>query len=112
MAGSVVGARLSLQFAVCGSASASLRRYNPHAIGAGGSCPSRPGFYSCCNFLLPAGFFHQCRSSMTDPDEFEAFVRAHQDMVFATAVRLLGREAEAQDVAQTVFLKAFERFET
>jgi RNA polymerase sigma-70 factor (ECF subfamily) len=49
---------------------------------------------------------------MTDPDEFEAFVRAHQDMVFATAVRLLGREAEAEDVAQTVFLKAFERFET
>ena len=49
---------------------------------------------------------------MTNPDEFEAFVRAHQDMVFATAVRLLGREAEAQDVAQTVFLKAFERFET
>jgi RNA polymerase sigma-70 factor (ECF subfamily) len=49
---------------------------------------------------------------MTAPDEFEAFVRAHQDMVFATAVRLLGREAEAEDVAQTVFLKAFERFET
>jgi RNA polymerase sigma-70 factor, ECF subfamily len=49
---------------------------------------------------------------MTDPEEFEAFVRAHQDMVFATAVRLLGREAEAEDVAQTVFLKAFERFDT
>ena len=49
---------------------------------------------------------------MTDPEEFEAFVLAHQDMVFATAVRLLGREAEAEDVAQTVFLKAFERFET
>lgn len=49
---------------------------------------------------------------MTDADRFEAFVRSHQDMVFATAVRLLGRAAEAEDVAQTVFLKAFERFGT
>lgn len=31
-------------------------------------------------------------------------------MVFATALRLLGNPAEAEDVAQTVFLKAFERF--
>lgn len=35
---------------------------------------------------------------------------AYQDMVFTTALRLLGNEAEAQDVAQEVFLKAFERF--
>jgi RNA polymerase sigma-70 factor, ECF subfamily len=47
---------------------------------------------------------------MTAPDRFEAFVREFQDMVFATAVRLLGNPAEAEDVAQTVFLKAFERF--
>ena len=33
-----------------------------------------------------------------------------QDMVFATAVRLLGNATEAEDVAQTVFLRAFERF--
>jgi RNA polymerase sigma-70 factor (ECF subfamily) len=46
---------------------------------------------------------------MTDAS-FEAFVREYQDMVFATAVRLLGREAEAEDVAQTVFMRAFERF--
>jgi RNA polymerase sigma-70 factor (ECF subfamily) len=45
-------------------------------------------------------------------EEFEAFVRGHQDMVYATAVRLLGNPAEAEDVAQTVFLKAFERFDT
>src|SRR4029079_1275354 len=46
---------------------------------------------------------------MTDAD-FEAFVRRFEDMVFATAVRLLGNHTEAEDVAQTVFLKAFERF--
>src|SRR4029450_10719185 len=48
---------------------------------------------------------------MTDADPFEAFVRRYQDMVFATAVRLLGSRAEAEDVAQTVFLRAFQRFE-
>ena len=32
-------------------------------------------------------------------------------MVFATAVRLLGNAADAEDAAQTVFLKAFERFD-
>ncbi len=48
---------------------------------------------------------------MSDADRFEAFVREFQDMVFATAVRLLGNAAEAEDVAQTVFLKAFQRFD-
>ncbi len=47
---------------------------------------------------------------MTDAARFERFVREHQDVVFATAVRLLGRAAEAEDVSQTVFLKAFQRF--
>jgi RNA polymerase sigma-70 factor (ECF subfamily) len=47
---------------------------------------------------------------MTGVERFEAFVREYQDMVFATAVRLLGRESDAEDVAQTVFMRAFERF--
>ena len=38
---------------------------------------------------------------MIDAHQFEAFVRTYQDMVFATAVRLLGNAAEAEDVAQT-----------
>jgi RNA polymerase sigma-70 factor (ECF subfamily) len=46
---------------------------------------------------------------MTDA-AFERFVREYQDMVYATAIRLLSSPAEAEDVAQTVFLKAFERF--
>ena len=48
---------------------------------------------------------------MTDARAFEAFLLEYQDMVYATAVRLLGNAAEAEDVAQTVFMKAFERFE-
>ena len=47
---------------------------------------------------------------MSDVDRFEAFLRAHQDMVYATAVRLLGRSSDAEDIAQTTFLRAWERF--
>ncbi len=47
---------------------------------------------------------------MTDPQQFEVFMRNHQDMVFATAVRLLGNTADAEDIAQAVFVKACERF--
>ncbi len=32
-------------------------------------------------------------------------------MVYATAVRLLGNPSDAQDIAQSAFVKAFERFE-
>jgi RNA polymerase sigma-70 factor, ECF subfamily len=48
---------------------------------------------------------------MTDVPQFEAFVRRYQDMVYGTAVRLLGSPAEAEDAAQTVFLRAFQRFD-
>ena len=48
---------------------------------------------------------------MTDTARFEAFVREFEDMVYGTAVRLLANPSEAEDIAQTVFLKAFERFE-
>lgn len=42
-----------------------------------------------------------------DPAQFESFVLAYQDMVFSTAVRLLGNDAEAQDVAQEAFVRAW-----
>jgi RNA polymerase sigma-70 factor, ECF subfamily len=44
--------------------------------------------------------------------EFAAFMRAYQNMVFSTAVRLTANEAQAEDIAQEVFLKAFERFDS
>jgi RNA polymerase sigma-70 factor, ECF subfamily len=47
---------------------------------------------------------------VTTAERFEAFLLEFQDMVYATALRLLGNSAEAEDVAQTVFLKAFEHF--
>lgn len=47
---------------------------------------------------------------MTDADQFEAFVRRFQDMVYATALRLLGNPSEAEDIAQQVFLRAYQRF--
>lgn len=49
---------------------------------------------------------------MTDPGEFETFMRNYQNMVYTTAFRLVANHAEAQDIAQEVFLKAYERFET
>lgn len=46
------------------------------------------------------------------PVDFTTFMRNYQDMVYTTAVRLLGNEAQAEDISQEVFLKAYERFET
>jgi RNA polymerase sigma-70 factor, ECF subfamily len=38
-------------------------------------------------------------------------MRAYQDMVFSTASRLTGNDAQAEDIAQEVFIKAYENFE-
>ncbi len=37
---------------------------------------------------------------------------AYQNTVFSTAARLLGNDAQAQDVVQEVFLKAYEQFDS
>jgi RNA polymerase sigma-70 factor (ECF subfamily) len=42
--------------------------------------------------------------------EFTTFMRAYQDMVFSTAARLTGNDAHAEDIAQDVFIKAYEQF--
>jgi len=44
------------------------------------------------------------------PVDFTTFMRNYQDMVYSTAVRLLGNDAQAQDISQEVFLKAYERY--
>jgi RNA polymerase sigma-70 factor, ECF subfamily len=47
---------------------------------------------------------------MTAAQQFETFMQNYQNMVFSTAMRLVANEAEAEDIAQEVFLKAYERF--
>jgi RNA polymerase sigma-70 factor (ECF subfamily) len=37
-------------------------------------------------------------------------MRAYQDMVFSTASRLAGNDRQAEDIAQEVFLRAYEHF--
>jgi RNA polymerase sigma-70 factor (ECF subfamily) len=48
---------------------------------------------------------------MIAPLDFTTFMRNYQDMVYTTAVRLLGNEAQAEDISQDVFLKAFEHWD-
>jgi RNA polymerase sigma-70 factor (ECF subfamily) len=43
--------------------------------------------------------------------EFTTFMRAFQDMVFSTAARLLGSDAQAEDIAQEVFVRAYAQFD-
>jgi RNA polymerase sigma-70 factor (ECF subfamily) len=38
-------------------------------------------------------------------------MRAYQDMVFSTAARLAGNDEQAEDIAQEVFLRAYEHFD-
>ena len=44
------------------------------------------------------------------PADFTEFMRNYQDMVYSTSLRLVGTPAQAEDVAQEVFLKAWERW--
>jgi RNA polymerase sigma-70 factor (ECF subfamily) len=37
-------------------------------------------------------------------------MRAYQDMVFSTAARMAGNDRQAEDIAQEVFLRAYEHF--
>lgn len=43
---------------------------------------------------------------MSDAQKFEALVLNYQHMVFSTAMRLVANQAEAEDIAQEVFLRA------
>ncbi|HKB91839.1 MAG TPA: RNA polymerase sigma factor [Opitutaceae bacterium] len=47
----------------------------------------------------------------TSPPDFTTFMRNYQDMVYSTAFRLVGQGGHAEDIAQEVFLKAYERFD-
>jgi len=47
---------------------------------------------------------------MTDAQQFEAFMKNYQNMVFSTAMRFVANQSEAEDISQEVFLKAYQRF--
>ncbi len=47
------------------------------------------------------------RARAGDTGAFETLVRRHQGWVFTLAVRMLGDRAEAEDMAQEIFLKAY-----
>lgn len=61
----------------------------------------------CSALRSPPG---DARRSMTDAQQFEAFLHNYQNMVFSTAMRLLANPTEAEDISQEVFLRAYERF--
>ena len=49
---------------------------------------------------------------MTSTHGFENFVRSYQNMVYTTAVRMVGNESDAQDIAQEVFLRAYKHYDS
>lgn len=53
---------------------------------------------------------HPEPSELTAPD-FTTFMRSYQDMVYSTAVRVVGNAAQAEDIAQEVFVRAYARFD-
>jgi RNA polymerase sigma-70 factor (ECF subfamily) len=54
---------------------------------------------------------HTPPTGLIPPADFTTFMLAYQDMVFSTAARLTGNEAQAEDISQEVFLKAHEHFD-
>lgn len=53
---------------------------------------------------------HTTEAGVSPATDFTTFMRNYQDMVFSTAARLTGNDAQAEDIAQEVFLKAYENY--
>lgn len=89
----------------------------------GPPAPSRAGDVSTpedsCNFAPPGGVLsrnddspvHTTEAGVSPATDFTTFMRNYQDMVYSTAARLTGNDAQAEDIAQDVFLKAYENFD-
>ena len=54
---------------------------------------------------------HTSEADVSPAIDFTTFMRNYQDMVFSTAARLTGNDAQAEDIAQEVFLKAYENYD-
>jgi RNA polymerase sigma-70 factor (ECF subfamily) len=72
-----------------------------------------------CNFEHPSGVLppndappvHTTAAGVSPATDFTTFMRNYQDMVFSTAARLTGNDAQAEDISQEVFLKAYENYD-
>ena len=74
------------------------------------SCVKLQLFQHRCVLFINEATSVQTPSTGPSSTEFIAFMRAYQDMVFSTAARLAGNDAQAADIAQEVFLRAYEQF--
>lgn len=54
---------------------------------------------------------HTTEAGVSQAADFTTFMRNYQDMVFSTAARITGNDAQAEDIAQEVFLKAYENYD-
>lgn len=54
---------------------------------------------------------HTPDAGVSQAADFTTFMRNYQDMVFSTAARITGNDVQAEDIAQEVFLKAYENFD-
>src|ERR1700736_4951791 len=64
---------------------------------------------------LPLAGYHRqplcgLETTMAQVQEFETLVRNYQNMVFSVAARIVGSVADAEDITQEVFIKAYDRF--
>src|SRR5262249_48516288 len=65
---------------------------------------------SCVLVMNDEPAVHDHPSGISPPPDFATFMRSYQNMVFTTAARLTGDDAQAEDISQEVFLKAHEHF--
>src|SRR6202048_2210810 len=64
---------------------------------------------------LPLAGYHRqplcgLETTMAQVQEFETLVRNYQNMVFSVAARIVGSVADAEDITQEGFIKAYDRF--
>ena len=87
--------------------------------GAPASGPAEGSRADSCNLTPVSGVVganddspvHTSEAGLSPAPDFTTFMRNYQDMVFSTAARITGNDAQAEDIAQEVFLKAYQNFD-